>query len=559
MSISKAFKKTGLFILKGSLIMTELIFGLLFAFILYVLLVSKINPPEVSDISIAQREKVGENHYVLGDNWLKKNEQGIWEMYIEGAPYERGLIYGELAKELVQKQEKIFVGQIDKMVPSKGWQRVLQLMIGFFNKDLPENIQLENQQEIYGISKAFSDDYNYISTKYGRILNYHAAHDIGHALNDYSMVGCTSFALKGRKSSDGKLMIGRNFDFYVGDDFAEEKIILFLKPDKGHAFVSYSWAGFTGVASGLNVKGLSVTINASKSDLPTSSKTPISLLAREILQYASTIDEAIAIARKRETFVSETILVASKIDGKAVLIEKSPTKMGIYDPGTDELICANHYQSQTFLMDQENINNIMESDSRYRYAKVKTMLAMKDSLTLQNATTILRSQKGINGDTLGMGNPRAVNQLIAHHSVVILPDAVVFYASTNDYQLGEYKGYDLQRIFETKTIHSPKSIPEDDFVNSKNYEKFKAFKKSKNNIADFLMFGKSLELTDSQVDSFINTNSESFVTYEVVGKYYLKKGQKKQAKKYFEIALTKKVASLAIEKELEELIKECEE
>lgn len=522
------------------------------------MLSSKISSPEVEEIQIAKRVKVGENHYTLGENWLKKNKHGIWEMYIEGAPYERGLIYGELAKELVQKQEQIFVGQIDNLIPSPTWQRVLQLMIGFFNKDLPENIQLENQQEIYGISKSFSDDYDYISTKYGRILNYHGAHDIGHALNDYSMVGCTSFALKGNKSENGKLLVGRNFDFYVGDDFAEEKLILFLKPDKGHAFVSYSWAGFTGVASGLNKKGLSVTINASKSDLPTSSKTPISLLAREILQYAATIDEAIAIAQKRKTFVSEIIMVTSKIDRKAVLIEKSPTKIGVYESGTDELVCANHYQSQTFLMDKINIDNIVESDSHYRYAKIRSLLSNKDSISINDAAFILRNQHDINGDTLGMGNPRAVNQLIAHHSVIIQPEELMFYASSNDYQLGKYIGYDLTKVFSKQNYRPSKYIAEDKFVNSDNYLKFKDFKKTKNRISAYLNFGEELALSQEEINNFINSNRESYVTYEILGRYYLEKRTLDLAKKQFEFALTKKVASLAIEKELQELIKKCE-
>jgi len=535
----------------------ELFLGLFVVLVIYIILSSRISPPEVPQITINQRVKVGKDHYTLGKNWLKKNDHGIWEMYIEGAPYERGLIYGELAKELVQKQERVFVDQINHFVPSSVWQQFLRLMLDFFNKDLPGNIPLENQQEIYGISKAFSDDYDYISSKYGRILNYHAAHDIGHALNDYSMVGCTSFALKGEKSADGKLLLGRNFDFYVGDEFAEEKIVLFIKPDKGHAFVSYSWAGFTGVVSGLNDKGLSVTINASKSDLPTASKTPISLLVREILQYASTIDEAIAIARSKSTFVSETIMVGSKKDGRAVLIEKSPTKLGVYDTNQNILVCANHYQSNEFVRDDINIENIKESDSRHRYARMNELLQNSHPFTPIDVVKVLRDQKDFGGGNLGMGNPRAINQLIAHHSVVIQPEQKTFYISTNDYQLGEFIGYDLNTIFKTGKTNSTQRIPADPFLKSEAYKDFKQFKSTKKKITEFLMFNEDLNLSAGQIKSFIAENPAYYATYELVGDYFFKKGNKAEAMKYFKIALTKKVASDAIRKEISEKIKLC--
>ncbi len=543
-------------LLKGCFYVFEIFSILLISFILYVIFSSQLTPPVVENIPVPKRTKVDVNHFKIRNNWLKKNKFGIWEMYIEGDAYERGLIYGVLSKELVQYQEKVFVNQIDSFVPSSFWQQVIRMLIGFFNKDLLYNIPEENLKEIYGVSQSFSDKYDYIGTKYQRILNYHAAHDIGHALNDYSVVGCTSFGLKKDKTSDGQLLLGRNFDFYVGDEFAKEKLVLFVKPSKGIPFVSYSWAGFTGVASGLNNNGLSVTINASKSDLPTSSKTPISILAREILQYATTIDQAIKIAKKRNVFVSETLMISSKRDNRIVLIEKAPKKMGVYESKNNTIVCANHYQSSTFKNDEINITNIKNSDSHYRFERLTKLLKVKREFDVNDVAKILRDQKGLSNDTLGMGNPRAINQLIAHHSVIIQPNKLLFYVSSKNFQLGEYIGYDLNTIFNNKkfTKHSIKADPFLFSQQFKNYKKFRIIKKS---ISNYLIFNRPLNLTILEIEEFIKMNSESYLTYEMLGKYFYKKNDFKAAFSYFNNALTKKTASKQVDDELKEAIKDC--
>ena len=536
-----------------SLLLIITSFTIVLIFALYVNIFAQITAPEVPHLKLPIREQIGQDHYRLGENWLKKNNHGIWEMYISGTPYERGLAYGVLSKELCQQQEEIFVAQINNFVPHPIAQKFIRLLIGFFNRHIPEHIPLEFKQEIYGVSRSFSDHYDYIAPKYMRILNYHAAHDIGHALNDYSVVGCTSFAVKGSKSASTELLIGRNFDFYVGDEFAEEKVLLFVEPDSGIAFSSYSWAGFMGVVSGLNAEGLSVTINASKSDIPTSAKMPISLLAREILQYSTTIEQAIAIARKREVFVSEIIMVSSKKDNTVVLIEKSPNNFGVFTMDGQQITCANHYQSDSFKNDPINKDNITNSDSKYRFDRVNELLNETINLDKEEVATILRDQKGPKGIDLGMGNPRAINQLIAHHSVIIAPDSLAFYISTKDFQLNKYLGYKLDYIFTGLSQSYSDSINEDPFLYSKAYEDFSEFKNYRTQLQAYLLFGQALELSSKQIEEFIASNKESYLTYDLLANYSIQKGQNTLALKYVNLALSKVVASVHEKNRLIEL------
>src|SRR5690606_10809434 len=293
---------------------------------------------------------------------LTKNKQGLWELYVEGDPLERGLISGRLSQELIYKQEAVFLNKIKSLVPSEGQQKFLRKFLSWYNRKMYKHVPNEFQSEIYGISQYMSDDYDAIATPYLRALYLHGAHDIAHALKDLALVGCTSFAAWDEKTEDGGLLIGRNFDFYAGDDFAENKVVSFINPDQGYKFMSISWSGFIGVVSGMNEKGLTVTINAGKSKIPWMAKTPISIVTREILQYASNIEEAIAIAKKREVFVSEAIMVGSAQDHKAVLIEVSPKDFGVYEvENSDELICSNHFQSDVYKTDRRNLKTIKNS------------------------------------------------------------------------------------------------------------------------------------------------------------------------------------------------------
>ncbi len=237
---------------------------------IWFLLVAIDHPPEVDDKSAldAERIQTGENTYLVGNNWLRKSESGLWEMYIEGDPFERGVAFGKLTRELLLYQETAFIEQIRELVPSDRYLRFLKYFLAWFNRNLDKNIPDEYKLEIYGTSFSCSPEFDFIGSGYQRQLNYHAAHDIGHALQGLNMTGCTSFSVWDGKSADSALIVGRNFDFYAGRKFAENKIVCFYNPSQGYKFMMISWADMIGVVSGMNEKGLTVTINAAKSSVP---------------------------------------------------------------------------------------------------------------------------------------------------------------------------------------------------------------------------------------------------------------------------------------------------
>lgn len=516
--------------------------------------------PDVSayDTIIPERVKTSDSTFSLGNNHLNKNKHGLWELYVEGNPFERGLVTGSLTEELFHKQESAFLSKVDELVPSKTKQALLRKFLAWFNRKLYLNVPLEYKTEIYGLSKFATSKYNHIADPYLRILYLHGAHDIGHALQDLALVGCSSFAAWGEKTEDGSLIIGRNFDFYAGDEFAKEKIIAFTNPTEGHKFMSVTWGGMIGVVSGMNEHGLTVTINAGKSKIPLIAKTPVSILNREILQYASTIDEAIAIAKKRQVFVSESIFIGSAKDKKAILIEVSPKNFGVYEvSNSNQLICSNHFQSEAYATDKKNLKHIEESHSQYRYERMEELLNQHKKITPEIAVDILRNKEGVNDKRIGYGNEKALNQLLAHHSIIFKPEQRLVWVSSSPYQLGEYVAYDLNDVFKnpkTKSLSSAElNIEKDDFQFTKAFQNYETYRELRSHVLSSIDNDESI---DSSILSELQTlNPEYWEAYYLVGKYHYKKGYYTAALNAFKKAKTKEITTVPDQKQVDTYIK----
>lgn len=509
----------------------------------YVWKVVDIAPPNVTDTAAYAYEKqhIDGSLYVIDDNWIRKNKWGLFEMYVSGEAFEQGVKRGKLSQQQIVDQEVAFTGEIRRMIPSEKYLKFLKYVVGAMNRNLTDHVTEEYQREIFGISHAAADSFSWIGNNYARILNYHAAHDIGHALQNMMLVGCTSFGAWGQKTADGSMLIGRNFDFWVGDKFAENQIVTFHRPANGFAFASITWGGFTGVVSGMNEKGLTVTINAARSDIPFSAATPVSLVAREVLQYASNIKEAVAIAGRRKMFVSESFLVGSAADRRAVVIEKTPDELAVYDPQQDNIQCTNHYQSDLFVRQERNVAQKERSASVYRYERLRELMQQNYPLTPRTIGSILRDRKGLGGANIGEGNEKAVNQLIAHHSIIFQPDSLKFWVSSAPWQLGAYVCYDLKKVLALRGLQEDveiaelaDNIPPDSFLYSDQYRAFLKYRKNK--LA--LLLHQPVDTAE-----VVRSNPQLYDAYRIAGDYCMSRGWNAAAASYYQRALQREVAT----------------
>ncbi len=513
--------------------------------------------PENTDVPEVTVVVVDSSTSICGSSWLHRNEHGLWELYAEGSPLERGATIGALCQPLIEKQERTFINQIKKIIPSERYLGFLRLFIGWFNRSLGSNIPEEYKEEIFAASTFSSPSFSYIGTPYQRQMNYHAAHDIGHALQSMGFVGCTSFAVWGAHTADSSLLIGRNFDFYVGDEFAEDKIVAFINPEKGYKHMFVTWGGMFGVVSGMNEHGLTVTLNASNTGIPFKSATPVSIIAREILQFASNIEEAAAIAGRKKSFVSEQFLIGSASDKRAVIIEKTKSRLAVFQTKSNQVISANHFQTKLLGSGKTAIRQRDETASGYRYKTVGELIDNTGQFEPLSVAEILRNTRGHGNADIGLGNEKAVNQLIAHHSVIFDPARRVVWVSTNPYQMGAFIAYNLDSVFNSgdkvnfrSLADTSLTIPADSLFIKRDYPAFKTFRKVREN----LLKTGTLDISD---EMYINLNPNSYQVYSDLGDYHFKKGSKEMAIRYYTEALSREIASVKERISIEKQLKRC--
>lgn len=403
-------------------------------------------PPGTPAITGLAPEARGDRVY-LGRNWLGRRE-GLPVLYLTGGPFEMGYANGVLTREQIHRQENSMVALLNRVAPQRWMQFLLKFFVTWKNRRIGDSIIPELQLEMLGIGRGCPDIHPGLGPYYNRILNYHAAQDISYMLMNSPLIrrGCTAFGAWGAATVDDHLLCGRNFDWEADPVFSEDRLVIFCEPDEGIPFISLAWAGMVGCVSGLNRAGVSITVNGAPSTLPSEAATPTCLVAREVLQHAHNLAEAVEIIRRRQVFVSAMFLVGSRTDGRFIVVEKMPEQMAVLEPesGATFLACANHYLTPELRDTALNETYKRSDTSVSRFERITELLrGEKTRLGAARCAALLRDRLLPGGQNAGNGHRGSLNPLIATHAVVIDLTAGIFWAARPPHQLGDFVAFDV--------------------------------------------------------------------------------------------------------------------
>jgi isopenicillin-N N-acyltransferase-like protein len=134
---------------------------------------------------------------------------------------------------------------------------------------------------------------------------------------------CTGFALFGDATQGGRMFHGRVLDYMKGVGLEQSATVIVVQPDEGNAWVNLGYAGFLGTVTAMNEKQIAIGEMGGRGEGKWDGK-PMAQLMREVMEKASTIDEAVEIMRASPRTCEYYYVISDGKTKRAVGIAATP-------------------------------------------------------------------------------------------------------------------------------------------------------------------------------------------------------------------------------------------
>ncbi len=446
---------------------------IVFSWTIALYLRSDITPPRAIPNSLEWEKAKSEA------KWFSKEEKGIHHIFLSGTPFEQGLAWGSLTGDLLYRQEKSLLDLYTDLIPSDSARKIFETGLIAAFQGLEKSFAPWMLEEMWGVSQSASTDFNKFASPYSRQLAYHGIHEVGQLFVDLAPLegACTFLSYPLEKS----WIIGRSFDFEGGRIFDEEKVVKWVYPETGFKYVSVIWTGMVGAVSGVNEKGIFVSINAAGSREVNLQGLPATLLLTKVLKEAATLEDALKIFRDTHSMVTDIFMVLDSQTGRLFKVEKSALNLDMSEIKTVRAV-TNHLEAEVFAKDDFNQLRKTDYTSTHRLVRAQYLLDQLANRKVKNREEVLRSllsilrDKGVdeNGATLHLGNRRAIDALIASHGVLFDSLTKTLYVSQGPSLSGAFRAYDIEKSFAAKAPIEKAILTSDPLVSAEQYSTLKS-------------------------------------------------------------------------------------
>lgn len=256
---------------------------------------------------------------------------------ISGKPFERGVLYGQMARELIGKSASLYGGQLTRLGFSS--MEIDELVKAFLPKI--EDFGAGMIEEMKGIAKGAELPFAEIALINMRTELLQLARKRKAAMLTEDPDGCTGLIAFGAATSDGELVHAQNWDWRM--ECVETSLVMLVRRDDGPDVLTFTEAG--GLArNGMNSVGTSLTANYLESNLDHSDiGVPLPLIRRAALEEA---DFAMSLKLLSETRKSgSNNLMVSHAAGFGIDLECAPDEAFAIYPEDDIVVHANRWIS----------------------------------------------------------------------------------------------------------------------------------------------------------------------------------------------------------------------
>lgn len=136
---------------------------------------------------------------------------------------------------------------------------------------------------------------------------------------------CSGFALFGDATVGGRMFHGRVLDYMKGVGLEQNACVIVMQPEGRNAWVNLGYAGFLGTVTAMNEKHIAIGEMGGRGEGNWDGK-PMAQLMREVMENASTIDEAVEIMRKGPRTCEYYYVISDGNTKRAVGIAATPEK-----------------------------------------------------------------------------------------------------------------------------------------------------------------------------------------------------------------------------------------